>query len=217
MFEQPKIMYQEIQFHPAYCIDSSNLFSNNKTFFLARRDLYLLAVLNSPLMWWHNWRYLPHMKDEALSPVGERMELLPIAHPTDAIREETEQAVERLIEITRAGQEARRLLVDWLRTEFQVQEPGKYLLENFATLEQPAFVEEVRKRRPNSAGRLTPAALRALQTGYTELVTPIQQDRTEAIALERKLNDLVNAAYGLTEEEIALLWETAPLRMPLVP
>jgi hypothetical protein len=217
VFEQPKIMYQEIQFHPAYCLDSSNLFSNNKTFFLARRDLYLLTVLNSPLMWWHNWRYLPHMKDEALSPVGERMELLPIAPPIDAIREETEQVVERLIEITRASQEARRLLVDWLRTEFQVQEPGKYLLENFATLEQPAFVEEVRKRRPNSAGRLTPAALRALQTGYTELVTPLQQDRTEAIALERKLNDLVNAAYGLTEEEIELLWTTAPPRMPLVP
>ncbi len=96
--------------------------------------------------------------EEALSPVGERMELLPIAPPTNAIREETEQVVERLIQITRTGKEARQLLADWLHTEFQVQEPGKYLLENFATLEQLAFVEEVRKRRPNSAGRLTLAA-----------------------------------------------------------
>jgi hypothetical protein len=47
IFEQPKIMYQEIQFHPASCIDSGSLFANNKTFFLANADAYLLAVLNS--------------------------------------------------------------------------------------------------------------------------------------------------------------------------
>jgi hypothetical protein len=31
------------------------------------------------------------------------------------------------------------------------------------------------------------------------------------------LSDLVNAAYGLTPEEVALLWRTAPPRMPLNP
>jgi hypothetical protein len=29
--------------------------------------------------------------------------------------------------------------------------------------------------------------------------------------------DLVNAAYGLTPEEIALMWKTAPPRMPFTP
>src|SRR5258708_30208878 len=100
IFEQPKLMYQEIQFHPSYCFDTSNIFSNNKVFILPNADAYLLAVLNSPLMWWHNWRYLPHMKDEALSPIGVKMEALPIASPTDAIRARAEQAVARLIEIT---------------------------------------------------------------------------------------------------------------------
>jgi hypothetical protein len=65
-FEKPKIIYQEIQFHPAYSYDTENFFMNNKVFLLPVDDLYLFAVLNSPLMWWHNWRYLPHMKDEAL-------------------------------------------------------------------------------------------------------------------------------------------------------
>lgn len=36
----------------------------------------------------------------------------------------------------------------------------------------------------------------------------------EALQLERQLSDLVNEAYGLTPEEVALLWETAPPRMP---
>jgi hypothetical protein len=216
MFEQPKIMYQEIQFHPSYCFDNSNLFSNNKVFILPCDDAYLLAVLNSLLMWWHNWRYLPHMKDEALSPVGVLMEALPIAPPTDAVRADTEQAVARLVEITRATHEVRQLMLDWLRTEFEVQEPGARL-ENMAELDAYAFVEEVRKRRAKAVGKLTPAALKELQAGYAEQIMPIQRYKAEAIALERKLSDLINEAYGLTPEEIELLWTTAPPRMPLIP
>jgi hypothetical protein len=67
-FLRQKIVYQEIQYHPAYAVDRHGSFGNNKTFLITTDDLYLCAMLNSPLMWWHNWRYLPHMKDEALSP-----------------------------------------------------------------------------------------------------------------------------------------------------
>jgi hypothetical protein len=38
----------------------------------------------------------------------------------------------------------------------------------------------------------------------------------EALQLERQLSDLVNEAYGLTPEEVALLWESAPPRMSIV-
>jgi hypothetical protein len=36
----------------------------------------------------------------------------------------------------------------------------------------------------------------------------------KARALKRQVADLVNAAYGLTPEEVALMWKTAPPRMP---
>ena len=88
-FDIPKIVYREIQFHPCYSLDASAHYGNNKTFFLAAADSYLAAVLNSPLMWWHNWRYLPHMKDEALTPVAFLMESLPVAEPSDSVRERT--------------------------------------------------------------------------------------------------------------------------------
>ena len=39
----------------------------------------------------------------------------------------------------------------------------------------------------------------------------------ESLTLERRLSDLVNEAYHLTPEEITLLWQTAPPRMPIVP
>jgi hypothetical protein len=35
--------------------------------------------------------------------------------------------------------------------------------------------------------------------------------------MEYELSELVNKAYGLTEEEAALMWRTAPPRMPVNP
>jgi hypothetical protein len=107
LFAEPKIVYQEIQFHPAYGLDTDGLLVNNKTFFLCTNDPWLLAVLNSPLMWWHNWRYLAHMKDEALSPAGVKMEQLPIAPPDDECRRLAEDYVPRLIAFMREDHEAR--------------------------------------------------------------------------------------------------------------
>jgi hypothetical protein len=97
--------------------------------------------------------------------------------------------------------------------EFGVEKPGQKL-EDFAALTENAFIEEARKRRPKSAPRLTPAALKELRTVYTGQATPLQDARAEAAKLESRLSDLVNAAYGLTEAEIDLLWRTAPPRMP---
>lgn len=62
---------------------------------------------------------------------------------------------------------------------------------------------------------LGPGALRALRDGYREQATPVQEQRGRALALERRLAELVNAAYGLSEEDVDLLWQTAPPRMPV--
>lgn len=77
-----------------------------------------------------------------------------------------------------------------------------------------AFVEEVRKRRPKPLGKLTPAALRALREGHASEAPAVLAGRAEATLLERRLSGLVNAAYGLTPEEEALLRSTAPPRTP---
>jgi hypothetical protein len=118
--EAGKLLYPEIQFHPGYAIDYSERFCNNKVFLLPVSELWLLGVLNSPLIWWHNWRYLVHLKDEALSPQGFKMEALPIAPAVPAMRSEAEDAAHQLVEFTRERQTI-RLLTDWLASA----RPGK--------------------------------------------------------------------------------------------
>jgi hypothetical protein len=43
------------------------------------------------------------------------------------------------------------------------------------------------------------------------------QLHAEAERLEYRLNDLANEAYGLTPDEVRLMWATAPPRVPLMP
>ena len=164
-------------------------------------------------MWWHNWRYLPHMKDEALSPVGFLMESVPIAEPNDRIRSLTQGEVKRLIEITANQQATRRTILDWLRVEYEIEKPTMKL-QSPIDLDSDAFVAEVKKVRGKKKP-LTAAGLKALRDEYARTIEPARQLAAEATRLEHEISDLVNAAYGLTPDEIALMWETAPPRMPI--
>lgn len=214
-FERPKLSYQEIQFHPSYCLDTAGRFGNNKTFFIPNNDLYLLTVLNSPLLWWHNWRYLPHMKDEALSPVAFLLEKLSIARPSDDIRHQIEGAARRLIDIRTSLASTRRDIHDWLRMEHEIAEPSTKL-QGPTDLDSDGFVAEVKRIRGKKKP-LSLAALRSLREEHERTILPAQTLAREAQGLERKLSDLVNAAYDLTPEEVRLMWETAPPRMPIAP
>jgi hypothetical protein len=213
-FAAPKIIYQEIQFHSSYALDRGGLLLNNKGFFLGHDDPWLLAVLNSPLMWWHNWRYLVHMKDDALSPAAVKMEQLPIAVPDDEARRIAEEDVPQLVAFVQEDREARAGVLDALKTQMNVDAPGQKL-RAFDELSRDDFLAEVKRRRPKAFGKRKPAELKYLREIYEEVALPIQDRRRRALAIERRLAALVNRAYGLTPDEVELYWSTAPPRMPV--
>jgi hypothetical protein len=214
-FEKEKLFYQVIQYHPRYALDASGFLGNDKTYFLPTADTFLLAVLNSPLMWWHNWRTFTHLKDEALSPMAYMVETLPVAEPTTAVRDATERAVRRLIEITVRQQQTQRTLLDWLRVEYAIEKPGNKL-QAVTDLGSDTFLAEVKRIRGKKLP-LTAAGVQGLREEYTRSIDPARVLAAEALKLERALSDLVNQAYGLTPEEIELMWKTAPPRMPIPP
>lgn len=211
-FEQPKIVYQEIQFHPRYALNGG-FYGNNKVFFLPTDDLYLLGVLNSPLAWWYNWRYLPHMKDEALTPAAFKMVDMPIAEPPPHLRAEVNTLVARLIALTMADQEATHILLDWLRGEHGIDKPGTSL-EDFGALTYAAFEAEVKKRRAKAQGSLKPAHVQGLREAWQTYGKPTAVRRLQSAKLEAEVARLVEQAYGLTADDVRLLWQTAPPRMP---
>jgi len=212
-FQKPKYLIQGIAFHPRISFDSIGTYVNNAAFILPSSDLWTLAVLNSPIIWCFIFRNLPHKKDEAIAMDAVCVESLPIAPPTDEIRSQVEAIATRLIEITKANQQASREVMDWLHVEQAIEKLGQKL-EDFASLDCDQFVQEVKTRKPKNSG-LNPKALKELREVYNDYAPNIQAHRTEALILETRLSDLVNQAYGLTPEEIDLMWKTAPPRMPI--
>jgi hypothetical protein len=216
-FENPKITYQVIQTLPQYALDDSGAFGNDKTFILPTADLYFLGCLNSPLMWWYSYRIFTQMLSGAISPMGYLMETLPIAPPTDEIREQTEPKVQRLIELTKTNQQAYRDVLDWFKSRFDIEKLGQKL-ERFATLSEDEFLAELRKRIPKkgkSGDPLGVAGQKEVKQLYGDYGLPIQNRNREILQLEHQVSDLVNQAYGLTPEDIDLMWRTAPPRMPI--
>jgi hypothetical protein len=194
-------------------LDTRGTFSNNTVYFLPTSDLWVLAVINSPIGWWFAWRQAQHGKDEALRYFNSFVEGFPIPKPTDEQRSSCEVAVSRLIVVVREKQDTVRSLLDWLKVEHQIVEPSTKI-QNPLALDSDAFVAEVRKLR----GRKNPlslAALKNLREEHERTIVPAQALARETLTLERRVSDLVNEAYGLTPEEVSLIWATAPPRMPI--
>ena len=217
VFEQAKIIHTDITWRSQFALVSEPSYLVNTAYAWSSTDTYLLTAVNSPLLWAYMWRNASHGKDEALRLIYSFVETLPIAPPTEEIRSHVEPIVTRLIEITKANQQGYSEVLDWLRSKFRIEKPGQKL-ENFAQLSREAFIDEVRKRIPKGASkgdRLSPQSQKETSDVYQDYAVAIGGRDREKLILETQLSDLVNQAYGLTPEEVALMWKTAPPRMPI--
>lgn len=120
--------------------------------------------------------------------------------------------MDRLCDVFANLQFVRRTILDWLRVEHSI-EKASLKLQAPTELDSEAFVAEVKRIRVRK-NPLSAAALKSLRDEHARTIEPVRIQAAEALQLERRLSDLVNEAYGLTHEEVALLWETAPPRMP---
>jgi hypothetical protein len=210
--EGPKIVYGDIAWSASFAIDHSGLYLNNTGYFIGSDHDWIVACLNSPLGWWYSWRKAQHGKDEALRYFNTFIEQYPIAPmpPTDVST--------HILELSKLTQELRRAnasIIDWLRVEFGVVEPNR-LLELPHRLNEDSFIEAARACLPRGR-KLSAADLVRLRQEWMTTVSPSQARSNQILTIERRLSDLINAAYGLSTDDVKLMWQTAPPRMPLDP
>jgi hypothetical protein len=123
--------------------------------------------------------------------------------------------VTRLAEIANLQFGTQKTVLDWLRVEYAIEKPSNKLLA-VTDLDSDTWVGEVKRIRGKKQP-LTVAGVHALRDEYSRTIEPARALTAETLTLERTLSDLVNLAYALTPAEIALMWQTAPPRMPIPP
>lgn len=209
----PKIVYTEITWSNSFAFDEGNHFINNTAYALPSIDHWIPTVLNSPLMWWYSWRKAQHGKDEALRFMDSFIRPFPLAlcSPDDASESQERSAQLRTeLDYVRRADGA---IADWIAHTFDPKTVPPVLREA-SKLDSDAFVAAVRAALPKRQG-LTPTQLRQLRDAFAETADPARAARSVLMAHERRLAAMVERAYDLTPEDVALMWRTAPPRMPL--
>jgi hypothetical protein len=213
-FEQPKLIYQELTWWQTFQIEDRRTFLPNTAYMIGSTDAWLVTVLNSPAMWWRSWRRAVHGKDEALRFIQEFIIDVPIP-PASENMEYVKRDTDRLASITSLRETVSATINDWLRHEFGLDKQTSVLAQPHK-LNADEFAAAVRKALPKLR-KLSAADIQRLKDEHHMTIEPAQLAAVEALTLERKLSDLVNTAYGLTPEDVKLMWETAPPRMPFTP
>ena len=142
------------------------------------------------------------------------MKVMPVAEPSAETRDTVETHVADLVRLAGERRQQAAELLDWLRIEHGVATPGRKL-ESFWTLDDATFAREVKRRSGHS--KLSPALLREILDYYAEATMKLAILEGSALAHERAVSEAVFDAYGLMPDERALVWKTAPPRMPLDP
>jgi hypothetical protein len=187
------------------------MYGNDKMYFIPSEDSALLAVLNSPLMWWYCWRVLGHMKDDALNPSAVKMARIPIPDFTNEVRR---SIVSTVGAIGRARAEADQL---WNRVDVSINErwpDASSALVLGARKGADGLRTAFKKSVPLDV-HPTKNELRDLSGILENVGVAIADLRVCEREHEANLSDLVFEAFGLTETERALVWETAPPRTPM--
>ena len=110
------------------------------------------------------------MKDEALTPMGFKMESLPVPRGDDQACFEAQETVERLVDATRSIATTATTILDWLHHEFGLEKPGQ-------TLAQPHLLDA-----DGLVAALRKTAVQRLAVARSRVIPSIQgEEPTEEI------------------------------------
>ena len=212
-FDDPKLLIKRIAFYSEITRSVDPMMVNDSALIIPRGDPWLHTVLQSPAQWSVQFRWFPHKKDEALAMDIAFLEKVNIPHINTGDNSPFLEHVEASVTSSSLVSQSDNLMADWLGVEF-AEASINNALRQASLLDSDGFVAAVRAALPRRQS-LTPTQLRQLRDAFVETVEPARTARGELLAHERALAAMVERAYGLTDEEVALMWRTAPPRMPL--
>lgn len=209
-FDEPKLVYQDLDFHSAFALDREGHFLNNTCYFIPGGSAVLLSCLNSSLAWWFIGNLAQKGKDGVFRLHTIYMDRVPIplisGEKADFLSERVESV---MAAIQRIREEENRFLEVLREMVGDHSIPG--VLDKYWILDESTFLDVLRRARLGR-GPLFEKSLSEEFCKSRNIVRPIQR---EIRRIEIELHHAVFDLYGLTPEEVRLVRETAPPRDPL--
>ncbi|MEQ1615333.1 MAG: Eco57I restriction-modification methylase domain-containing protein [Hyphomicrobiaceae bacterium] len=213
-FDKPKICIQRIAFYARFSIDTGARLVNDSAVILPEMPTLLAGILNQPIAWYYQFKKFPHKKDEALAMDISALNDFPVPSLKGG-QAKFMTAVDEVANAAATEQQRAVIAEDWLRHQVGITS-AKAIQGAIDCSDAEAFVAHLRAALPKKQ-KLTAADIAEMKREYVSSIEPVRLCRNAVFTLENRISNLVNEAYGLTSEEVDLMWRTAPPRMPFTP
>lgn len=199
-FEKPKIQYGHFSSNALFHLNSTNHYSNDKSYIIPTTDQFLLGLLNSKLFWNLLINLCPFVRGGFYELRSQYVETLPIPPATDEQKTKIGDLAQRCQTLT----EARYKLENDNRLTISTLGNFKFSqkLEKWWLLEFGEFLGELKK-----AAKIEIELKK--QTQWREFFDDAKAQREkmdlQIRLLEKELNLLVYELFGLTNEEVLMI------------
>ncbi len=213
LFEKPKIVFPNLQNSNKFSFDETSAYINAPAVILPTNDKFLLAVLNSKLIWYFLTNICVVRSGGYIEVKPQYFEQIPI--PEINNKEALNSKTEIIIALTSKFQKIENSFTKYLQSQFNIEKFSKKL-QNWYNLEFVDFIKELRKGiHQNTNKGINPLADRSNgksvdltkqdEMEWMELLDTKKAAATELKSqidkTDREIDLMVYDLYGLTEKE----------------
>ncbi|MBN1339227.1 MAG: transposase [Bacteroidales bacterium] len=203
LFENPKIVFPNLQNSNKFAFDESGAYINAPAVILPTNDKFITAILNSKLVWYFLTNICVVRNGGYIEVKPQYFEQIPIPEISDGKKQELQSITNQIISKTKEKQKVQIQFLQLLESKFfDLKLTTK--LQNWHELELKEFLKELQKAKI----KLSLSEEAEWMNYFNEQKEKAQSLKSEIVKTDKEIDRMVYELYGLTEEEIKIVEES---------
>lgn len=200
LFKEDKIIFPDISPIPRFYLDESGYYTDMTGFFIPSNSKYLLALLNSKLMFFYFSSISSSIRGGYYRFKRQYVEKLPIKKIDDELENTFNQKVDSIHELIGSKDDKIKKFTNYLNISYQPLKISNKLYE-FYKCEFNDFIKELKKQKVALNERVK-YELMGLFTDEKEKIINLEKSIS---VIETEIDHLIYQLYNLTDEEIKII------------
>jgi type I restriction-modification system DNA methylase subunit len=203
LFEKPKIVFPNLQNSNKFSFDETGAYINAPAVILPTNDKFLLAILNSKLVWYFLTNICVVRSGGYIEVKPQYFEQIPIPviNNQDALNAKTDN----IIAFTSNFQKAEKSFTTYIQSQFNIEKLSKKL-QNWHELRFSDFINELSKAiKKAGSEKLTKKDEMEWMELFEEKKAEVQTLKSEIEKTDKEIDQMVYELYGLTDVEIKIV------------
>ncbi len=199
LFEQPKIIFPNLQNQNKFCFDDQGVYINAPAVFLPTDNKTLLCILNSNMVWAFLRSICVVRSGGYIEVKPQYFEQIPIP---DLSNVDFSESADHIISLTSQSHKIVASFIKLLQSKYPIEKLSKKL-QSWYDLDFGEFLAELKKKKV----KLSLQEQAEWMPYFEEQRAAVQEIRTQIDRIDAEIDQMVYQLYGLTEEEIAIVEE----------